>query len=137
MTIDRDVILDLLPIYLADEASEATRALVEQYLADDPALAKLIEQSNQNQWDVEVPLPLNKEHEMKSFEKTKQMLLHQRLLMAFAIMTTLMALIFHGDENGARWLWADSPEVAAVILLVALIFWVAYGNVSYLLSREN
>jgi anti-sigma factor RsiW len=37
----RDVILDLLPLYLSDEASSDSQTLVKQHLASDPELAKL------------------------------------------------------------------------------------------------
>jgi anti-sigma factor RsiW len=40
MNITPDVITDLLPIYLAGEASPGTRALLEEYLRDNPAFAK-------------------------------------------------------------------------------------------------
>ena len=39
MEVTKDVILDLLPLYSADEASADTRALVEEYLAAHPELA--------------------------------------------------------------------------------------------------
>ena len=39
MNITRDVINDLLPVYLAGDASADTRALLEDYLRRDPALA--------------------------------------------------------------------------------------------------
>ena len=41
MEITRDVILDLLPLYLAGEVSEDTRSLVENYLEEDPKLAAI------------------------------------------------------------------------------------------------
>ena len=41
MTVDPEVIRDLLPLYLAGEASPATRRLVEEHLAADPELARL------------------------------------------------------------------------------------------------
>ncbi len=41
MEISRNVILDLLPLYIADEASPETSALVEEYLETDPELAKI------------------------------------------------------------------------------------------------
>ena len=137
MKINRDVILDLLPLYLANEASEATRELVEQFLADDPALAKLVEQTKQNQWDEEVPIPLNKEHEMKSFEKTKQLLFQQKLFLALAVATTLLIVAFRFDSDGVEWLWINSPGAAWAVVIVSGIFWTAYGNVSYLLHRNK
>jgi hypothetical protein len=40
MNVTREVILDLLPVYLAGEASPATRALIEEYMEQDPELAQ-------------------------------------------------------------------------------------------------
>ena len=45
MKITRDVITDLLPVYLSGEASADTKALVELFLKDDPEFAKLIEEN--------------------------------------------------------------------------------------------
>ena len=45
MDITRNVILDLLPLYLADEVSADTRALVDKYLESDPQLSNLAKQS--------------------------------------------------------------------------------------------
>ncbi|MBK7896899.1 MAG: hypothetical protein IPJ90_18850 [Anaerolineaceae bacterium] len=134
MKITRDVIIDLLPLYLADEVSEDTRTLVEQFLANDPALAKLVEQSNIQQWD-DVPVPLNKENEMKSFEKTKQLLVQQRVLMGFAIFSTLMIVAVRGGEAGIRWLWHDLPQVGWLLMFVSVVFWAAYFNITAALKK--
>jgi anti-sigma factor RsiW len=40
--ITRNIIEDLLPLYLAGEASPETRALVEEFLARDPSLATAV-----------------------------------------------------------------------------------------------
>lgn len=135
MKITRDVILDLLPLYLANEASEDTRRLVEQYLADDPALSRLAQKSTFAQLDADIPIPLTKEDEMKSFEKTKNLLFQQRLFMGLAIFTTLALLGFRGGANGISWLWIDSPAIAWLLLFGAVVFWTAYFNVSWLLNR--
>jgi hypothetical protein len=137
MKISRDVILDLLPIYLADEASEDTRLMVEQFLADDPALAKLVEQSKQNYWIGETPARLNKEHEMITFEKTKQLLFQQKLFLALAVATSLFFIAFRFDENGAEWLWIDAPQMGWGILIVASLFWTAFLNVVYRLNQKS
>lgn len=137
MKVSRDVILDLLPVYLANEASEDTRVLVEQFLADDPTLAKLVERSNQNPWDGEIPIPLNKEHEMKSFEKTKQLLFQQKLFLALAVASTLMLAAFRFDSEGVEWLWINSPEIAWALVIIAAIFWTAFLNVAFILNRNE
>jgi hypothetical protein len=136
MKITRDVILDLLPLYLANEASEDTRSLVESYLADDPGLAKLVEQSNHQNWEGDVPVPLDKEHEMKTFEKTKQLLVQQRVLMGFAIFSTLMIVAVRGGEDGIRWLWSELPQVGWLLMFVSIVFWAAYFNVTSALNKS-
>jgi hypothetical protein len=52
MNVTRDVVLDLLPLYLAGEASEDTQNLVQAYLEQDPDLAKLA-----GQWRKQLPGP--------------------------------------------------------------------------------
>jgi hypothetical protein len=137
MNISRDTILDLLPVYLANEASEDTRRLVEQYLANDPALAKLVEQSKQNHWQGEIPVPLNKEHEMKTFEKTKHLLFQQKLFLALAVAATLFFIAFRFDENGIEWLWINSPGMGWAVFVVATVFWTAFLNVVYRLNQKS
>ena len=46
MNVTREVILDLLPLYLAGEASPATRALVEEYLKQDSELAQRVREQS-------------------------------------------------------------------------------------------
>src|SRR4051794_34722525 len=43
MPVSREVILDLLPLYLAGEASPASRQLVEEFVSEDPRLAELVQ----------------------------------------------------------------------------------------------
>ena len=93
MEITRNVILDLLPLYLADEASADTRALVENYLESDPTLAKLAERSAMIDLLKDVPIPLLKENQMEAYKEAKRMILQRTVivavLIAFAILSAL------------------------------------------------
>ncbi len=71
MNISRNVILDLLPLYIADEASSETRELIDQYLETDPELAKIAQELSAAELISEVPIPINKEHEMEAYEEAK------------------------------------------------------------------
>ncbi len=137
MTITRDVILDLLPLYLANEASADTRTLVEEFLAGDPQLTKLVEQSQSTAFDFEVPIPLAKEHEMKTFEKTRFLLFQQKLFLALAVAATLFLVAFRFDETGVTWLWATTPGMGWAMLGVAALFWIAFLNANWLMHREK
>ncbi len=132
--ITRDIILDLLPLYMADEVSEDTRQLVESYMADDPKLAQLVETA--------VALPTNipeinkKENEMKTFEKTKRLMKQQTIFLVFAIFTSLLFIAFRFDENGVEWLWQDTPA-GYFVFAVATFFWIGYGNITYQLNLTD
>jgi hypothetical protein len=71
MQISRNVIMDLLPVYLAGEASEDTRVLIEEYLQTDQALARMVAESDKTPFTVNVSTPINKETEMATLEKTQ------------------------------------------------------------------
>jgi anti-sigma factor RsiW len=93
MEITRDVILDLLPLYFADEVSADTRALVEKYLETDSELAKIAERLKAMDLSGEVPVPLTKEHEMKAYQKTKLRIILFTILLATIMSFTLIALL--------------------------------------------
>lgn len=135
--VTRDVILDLLPLYLSGEVSDDTRALVEQFLAADAKLAYLVEQTAEQIWPQDIPTPINKESEMKAFEKTKRLMFQQNLFLALAIFMTLVFVAFRFTEEGrVEWLWIDAPQLGGMIFMVATLFWIAFGNVTYSLNQE-
>lgn len=88
--IPRHIIIDLLPLYLSDEVSEETRELIEEQLKEDNTLAKLVEKAKQNENLQEIPAPLNKETEMKSFKKGKNLMIQHNVFLALAILFTLV-----------------------------------------------
>jgi len=72
MEITRDIILDLLPLYLADEVSPETRDLVEKFLETDPQLAKLARQQRAAlELPGEIPIPISEETQVEAYRKTK------------------------------------------------------------------
>ena len=83
--VTRNVIVDLLPLYLSGEASEDTAALVKNYLDNDPELAELASQMSKAESLNEAPAPRSKEIEMEEFEKTKQMLVIRSAIVFTAV----------------------------------------------------
>ncbi len=92
MEITRDVIQDLLPLYLSGEASADTCALVEGYLETDPELAEVAKQATPNDLS-EVPVPLSKEVEMQAFEQAKKWMVIRTLGLAVIITTALISIL--------------------------------------------
>ncbi len=89
MSINRNVILDLLPIYLAGEASEDTRALIEEYLQSDQEMAKMVAESHKPPFAENIQGPINTETEMESLRKAQSMI-HRTILFAAAVTFTVI-----------------------------------------------
>jgi len=118
--IPQHVILDLLPLYLADEVSAETRDMIEEYLKTDPQLAKLAEQAKNAPSLQEIPAPLNKETEMKAYKKGKKLMTQHNLFLLGAIFMTFLtapATISLRDED---------PIAPFLFGGIALIFWIAF-----------
>ncbi len=88
MEITKNVILDLLPLYLADEVSEDTRTLVENYLDTDKELADLAKQSAAVELPGDIPVSLTEEDKMKTYKKTRWL-----LFLTIVILSILISLI--------------------------------------------
>ena len=70
--ITNNVILDLLPLYLAGEVSEDTAALVKKHLEADPELAETAKQMAKADSLGKVPIPFRKESAMESYQEAKK-----------------------------------------------------------------
>ena len=93
MEVTRNVILDLLPLYLANEVSAEPRAFVEKHLKTDPELAKLAEQSAAMDVPEGIPVPLAKEDKMEAYREAKRLLQQRTLIWAVLISTAVLSLL--------------------------------------------
>jgi hypothetical protein len=123
--ITRDIITDLLPVYLSGEASPDTKALVESYMKTDPEFAQLIKT------EAKVILPNNlpnpaKEQELKALHETKRRIRHRSWHMFFAIFFTVFALSFRFDQEGMHWTWQLSPMLCSTLGALGIAFWILY-----------
>jgi len=85
--ITRDVVQDLLPLYLAGEASEDTVALVEAYLEIDAEMAEIARQAANNGLLGKVPVPLRKEDAMEAYASAKR-----RMIITIVALATVIAI---------------------------------------------
>lgn len=90
MKVTRNVVLDLLPLYLADEASSDTRALVESFLETDPELASIVQQQAAAGIPKDVPVPLTKEDQMEAYKQAQRVLLIRTAILAVSISAVLV-----------------------------------------------
>ena len=123
MNISRDVVKDLIAVYLAGEASADTRALVESYLKTDPELAKDVEAAGH------ATLGLPPTHmptaEKQALEATQQQLKVRTSTLVVAMIFTVLPLTFafHGTTITFL-LIRDAPVIGLAWWATAAIMWI-------------
>ena len=70
--ITRNIILDLMPLYLAGEASQDARELVEKYLENDKELAEMAKESTTINLPSDIPVPLEKDQALQLYIEAKR-----------------------------------------------------------------
>ena len=93
MNITRNVILDLLPMYLADEVSDDTRELVELYLKNDPELANLAKKSDEIDLTTDIPIPLTTEDKMEAYKQAKRYVFWRTVIISVLVSLLLLSCL--------------------------------------------
>jgi hypothetical protein len=131
MNVTREVILDLLPVYLAGEASPATRALVEEYMKQDAELSLRIRHRLAEGFARATPLALPPDVELRSFSRTRKLLGLQRWLFGLGIFFSAMLLSNEFSFEGwhlkeFHFLLRDYPVEFGICLALGVACWSAY-----------
>ena len=130
--ISRDIVVDLLPLYLADEISPAGRQAVEEFLNADAELAAYVHTAKAESSAERSTRPKpSADLEMRSVQKTRKVLRLQRWLFALAIAFTSVGLstgiqLDNGRITGARLVAFDHPAALVPALIAAAICWLMY-----------
>lgn len=115
-SIHRNIILDLLPAYIAGEASEESCSLVEAFAQNDPEIARLIRTGKLESGAVSTKLNVPDELEMKTMKRIRRSIRRQMVYVALVtasiLMVPLLAMRFTGEVN-----WSVFDFVVAGILL--------------------
>jgi len=135
MEITRDIILDLLPIYLAGEASPATRTLVEEFIQRDADLAQRVRQlSEQNLAALHATPRPPPELELKSLRRARTLIGWQRWLFGLGIGFIIPVLSFEIDIDDGRlrafhFLLHNHPLLFGAALLLGVTCWIGYYRI--------
>lgn len=131
MNVTREIIIDLLPVYLSGEASTDTRALVESFLKQDPDLAQRIRGQVVENMSKAAPSFLPPELELKALRRTRNLLSRQRWLLGLSFFFT--ALLFSNEfeiESGHitkfHLLVRDYPAEFLICATLAVALWISY-----------
>lgn len=123
MNISRDVVKDLIAVYLAGDASADTRALVESYLKTDPELAKDVEAAGHA--TLGLPPTHMPSAEKQALEATQQQLKVRTSTLVVAMIFTVLPLTFafHGTTITFL-LIRDAPVIGITWWATAAIMWI-------------
>ena len=127
MEITRDVVKDLLTVYLADEATADTRRVVEAYLETDPALAAHVARAKTRPVDLPVTPPPPPTAEKQAFDATRQLLKNRTVTLVVACLFTVLPLSFVFEGSRVTFIvLRDAPVIAVAWWTTAAVMWMAH-----------
>ena len=132
MNMTRDVAIDLLPAYLAGEASADSRALVEEFARQDAEFARMLDAQRRefaaSARGLHGPVgELSPDHELRTLVRARRMAERLRWLMAVALMFTAFPFSFVFEGNRLTFLLVrDAPSLAMALWVAAVGFWIAF-----------
>jgi anti-sigma factor RsiW len=128
MNITRDVVKDLVTVYLAGEASADTRALVDDWLHSDPELAAQVQRAR----GLELPavVPPAPTVEKQAFDRTRRRLRGRGIVLGAAIYFSTLPLTVTFGSDGFHGLLLEDWTARIPALVVAAVLWVVYWRMS-------
>jgi hypothetical protein len=127
MKVTKEVISDLIPLYATNECSADTRALVEEYLQQNPAQAEELRRI------LSTPLPGGNPpqkdedlDERAAFREARRRLRRRSWLMGLALFFTLVPFSFVSTKTVTWWMLRDAPVWAAVYGAIGIILWIVF-----------
>lgn len=120
--ISRDVIKDLIPVYLAGDASADTRALVESYLRTDPELAADVAAAGGP--SLRLPAARPPDAEKQALDATRHLLKTRTSTLVVATLFTVLPLAFAFRGTTITFLLIrDAPVIGIAWWVTAAVMW--------------
>jgi len=128
MTINKAIVRDLLPVYLAGEASQDTRLAVEEWLRQDPELRETVDRARGLDLP---PVVISPGLEKRSLMTTQSLLRRKSWLMGGAIFTSFLPASFVVVDSKMVFLMLrDQPVLAIIAWVLAALLWVLFFRTS-------
>jgi hypothetical protein len=129
MKVTRDVMNDLLPLYFSGEASNDTRALVEEYFGENPEFERIARGSARSLEMLQTTVAVAPEakKEKRDLESVHKAAWRHKLNFGLALFFSLVPLAFVFSKGHFVWIMArNAPWASAVYWLAAAFFWLLY-----------
>jgi anti-sigma factor RsiW len=130
MRVTKDVVRDLLPAYVAGEASADTRALVEAFAGSDPDFSRELESLRVGAGALPQTPPPPPTMEKRALTETQHLLKTRTSTLAVAAFFTLLPFSFVVRHGELTFLMVrDAPGIAGFWWLTAAVMWVWHWRV--------
>ena len=126
MNVTKDIINDLIPLYVANECSADTRTLVEEYLQQHPEEAVELQRIINTAVPDAVPLAKNLD-EVRAFREARRRLRLRSSVMALAIFFSLVPMSSFVDDRRSWWMLRDAPGTALIYAVIGVVFRIIYA----------
>src|SRR6266496_1125138 len=126
MNVTKDVINDLYPLYVEQECSADTRALVEEYLQRNPTHAEELRQVLRAPLPGAVP-PTRDLEEVQSLREARRRVRRRSWLMGLAIFFSLAPFSFLHTGGKTYWLLLESPVAALIYGALGVACWIGFA----------
>jgi hypothetical protein len=130
MKVTRDVINDLWPLYLDGAASADSRALVEDFLREDPTWKQALQDSTGGPARLPAP-PLEPDREIQMLNRLKKRAMTKRIMFFMALMASSQAFARIVSDTS----WDVSPKVFIWWVCIASALWISWAVLSVRLRR--
>jgi len=128
MNITRDIIKDLIPVYLAGDVSADTRTLVESYLKSDPELAADVSAARGDSLGLPATTPPTAEKQ--ALDATRQLLKSRTSTLVVATLFTVLPLTFAFRGTTITFLLIrDAPVIGLAWWATAAIMWIWHASI--------
>lgn len=135
MNVTRDVVRDLLTVYLAGEASPDTKAFVEEYLKTDDELAREADAARAGHLAMPETGPPARSSGKEALDATRKLLRGRTATFAVGLLFTLLPLSFAFEGSRITFLLIrDAPTIGLAWWATAAVLWVWHARVRRRLS---
>ncbi len=132
MTVTRDVILDLLPMYFAGHVSADTKQLVDEFLTSDPDFARMSARFD-SLIKARGAAPEGDLGERRALQRARRLLRYRHNVIGLAVAYSLAPFMFVFRNGHVEWvMFHDKPGAAIAFGVTAIGCWIA----AFLLGRR-
>ena len=126
MKVTRDVVSDLLPLYLSGDVSDDTRQLVDEFIQSDPEFSRFAKGISATALKLDVLPPVKPDLELQTIKKTKRLVRLRDAFFWVSLFASVTPFSAWNTSWGSGFLIRDLPLLAIGLVVFAITGWYIY-----------